>query len=294
MNLRMKLFVPGIMAVAALVLMQPHFASAQTPIAGANSATSVSETPRLPDGKPDLRGVWTDHFDSSGGELLKSSNGLVTTAVCCNHSRLGGLYSEEQDGHIVRKGNRNKPMYKPEYWDKVRYNELHSQEKDPDFTGFCGSQGVPRMGSPQQIVEQGDLFVFLYAGGPSMSSANTFRVIPMNRPHDPKRVDQQTFKGDSVGHWEGDTLVVDTIGFNDETWLSMRLGYIHSTALHVIERFTRQGNKIKYEVTVEDPEVLLEPWVLTPTTMTFNPDPNAMLPEDSPCSERDEIHTPVR
>jgi hypothetical protein len=116
----------------------------------------------------------------------------------------------------------------------------------------------------------------------------------MNRPHDPDRVAQETSLGDAVGHWEGDTLVVDTTGFNDETWLTGRQGYIHSTSLHVIERFTRQGNQIKYEVTVEDPEMLVQPWVWAPRTMALNPDPNAMLPEVYPCSERDVQFSAIR
>jgi hypothetical protein len=294
MRLAMKIFLPGVLTIAGLWMAAPVSLSAQTSTAaGSAEAASMPATPRLPDGKPDLNGVWTNRGDNTDADVFVT-NGLVSTAVCCNHSRLGGLFSAEQDGHVMRKGNRNKPMYKPEYWEKVRYKELHSQEEDPDFTGLCSSQGVPRMGQPQQIVQRGDLYVFLYAGGPIESTTNTFRVIPMNRPHDPKRVDQQTYKGDSVGHWDGDTLVVDTVGFNDESWLSPRLGYIHSTALHVVERLTRHGNEIKYEVTVEDPEALLQPWVLTPTTMKLNPDPNAMLPEDSPCSERDEVHTPIR
>jgi len=285
----MKLFLSSL-SMAVLVIIIPLHTYAQTATTDAKSA-EVAPTPRLPDGHPDVTGVWTNRSDSADAEDFQVK-GLVAKAVCCQ-GRLGGLYSAEQDGKVIRKGDRNKPLYKPDWWEKVKYMELHSQQEDPDFTGQCSSQGVPRMGPPEQIVHQGDLYVFLYAGV-GETTMNTFRVIPMNRPHDPNRVDQQTFKGDSVGHWEGDTLVVDTTGFNDESWLSPRLGYIHSTSLHVIERFTRQGNEIKYEVTVEDPVALLQPWVLSPRTIKFNPNPNAMLPEDSPCSERDEAYTPVR
>jgi hypothetical protein len=82
--------------------------------------------------------------------------------------------------------------------------------------------------------------------------------------------------GQTVGHWEGDTLVLDSVGFNDQTWLG-RGGFFHSDHMHVVEKFTRKGNEILYEVTVEDPEVLVEPWVMTPRKLTANPSPDAGL-----------------
>jgi hypothetical protein len=294
--MRQLLLRSSLVVAAALVtqLLQPHYLPGQATPTGAGP---TSPTPRRADGKPDLNGVWTDRFDGSGlganatleetQRELASNGGIVSSVMA--PSRLGGLYSGEQDGKVKTKGDRNKPMYKPEYWAQVRDNELHSQQRDPEF--HCAPWGVPRMGAPQQIIQQDNQVAFLYS---STSFANTFRVIPMNRPHDPNRVAQETSRGDSVGHWEGDTLVVDTIGFNDETWLTGRLGYIHSTSLHVIERLTRQGDKIKYEVTIEDPEMLLQPWVWKPRTISLNPSPTAMLPEDLPCSERDEAYTPVR
>jgi hypothetical protein len=275
-----------LLAIVALFLVQPLYVSAQTPTTGAADAKVA--TPRGADGHPDLNGVWTNEFDAVGGTSF-SGSGLVYTASCCGNSRLGGLYSGEQDGRVMGKGDRNKPMYKPEYWAKVRDNELHSQQRDPQLS--CQPWGVPRMGQPQQIVQQDDLIVFLYS---TTSFDDTYRVIAMNRPHDPDRVAQAVSKGDSVGHWEGDTLVVDTIGFDDQTWLSGKLGYIHSDQLHVVERFTRTGNEMRYDVTIDDPVALLQPWVWAPRTMKLNPNPKAMLPENFPCSERDVNYTPVR
>ena len=68
-----------------------------------------------------------------------------------------------------------------------------------------------------------------------------------------------------MAHWEGDTLVIDSISFIDTTWLG-RGGFFHSDRMHVVERFTRQGDALMYDVTVEDPEVLVEPWVLPDTS----------------------------
>jgi len=287
----MKLFLPG-MLVIACVPAAVLYARAQPPT---QSTATDSATPRRADGHPDLNGVYTQLLDAgptSAGKVtskdLSADGKVLTSGISGARSRLGGLYSAEQDGRVMSKGDRNKPMYKPEYWVKVRDMELHSQARDPEF--HCAPWGVPRMGQPQQIFQQDKSIVFLYSGA---YFGNHYRVIAMNRPHDPDRVAQETSLGDAVGHWEGDTLIVDTTGFDDETWLGA-LGYIHSTSLHVIERFTRQGNQIKYEVTVEDPEMLVHPWVWAPRTMALNPDPNAMLPEVYPCSERDVQYSAIR
>jgi hypothetical protein len=75
--------------------------------------------------------------------------------------------------------------------------------------------------------------------------------------------DIEWFMGDSRGHWEGDTLVVDVRNFNDQTWFD-RSGNFHSEALHVIERYTLAGaNNINYEATIEDPKVFTRPWKMS-------------------------------
>ena len=90
----------------------------------------------------------------------------------------------------------------------------------------------------------------------------TFRIIPTDGS--PHRVDPDpSWLGDSVGRWEGDTLIVDTIGFNDKTELG---GYRHTEALHIVEKFTRTAyDAIQYEIAIEDPNVFEKPWVSTRT-----------------------------
>ena len=89
-----------------------------------------------------------------------------------------------------------------------------------------------------------------------------FRMIRLDgQPHDPQRALQYTYMGYTVGKWEGDTLVLDSIGFTDETWLG-RGGKIHSDQMHIIEKFTRTGNLMTYDVTVEDPVMFVQPWVM--------------------------------
>jgi hypothetical protein len=75
--------------------------------------------------------------------------------------------------------------------------------------------------------------------------------------------------GYTVGSWEGDTLVLDSISFVDTTWLG-RGGLFHSANMHIVEKFTRKGDEILYEITIEDPDVLVEPWVMEPRTLRLN------------------------
>ena len=76
--------------------------------------------------------------------------------------------------------------------------------------------------------------------------------------------------GNAVGHWENNTLVVDTVGFNDKTEVH---GFMHTTVLHLVERFTRmESGDLQYEVTVEDPNVFAKPWVLPMRTFSLRSD----------------------
>ena len=110
-------------------------------------------------------------------------------------------------------------------------------------------------------------------------------MIPTDgREHHPEAEFDYTYMGSTVGHWEGDTLVLDAIGFTDQTWLG-RGGFFHTNQMRVVERFTRRGDTILYDVTVEDPEVLVEPYVLPTRTLRLNPDPGAgLLPERGSCA----------
>ena len=82
--------------------------------------------------------------------------------------------------------------------------------------------------------------------------------------------------GDTVGHWEGDTLVLDSIGFVDTTWIG-RGGYFHSDKMHIVEKFKREGDAIFYDLTLEDPEVLAEPLVFPTRVLRRSAGANAGL-----------------
>jgi hypothetical protein len=228
------------------------------------------------DGHPDLSGVWNG---AANQRVLASGDkvGLLLAA------REGTLVNFERDNALMRRMDPNKPVYKPEFWEKVQKLDQSGNTEDPSYG--CLPLGLPRMGPPMKIVQTPDEMIFLYTGNP-----DTYRVIPMDgRPHTPLEQLDGTWKGESLGHWEEDTLVVDTIGFNDTSWLDIG-GYFHSENMHVIERLRRDGETLRWQATVNDPDVFLKPWVMNPRVLRRNPDPKALLEETLPCSERDLSH----
>lgn len=256
---------------------------AQAPQAPASQAAAAkSPALRTADGKPDLSGIWVPTGPRGGASKFDEAGSGETVFA----AREGSFENFENDNALRRLGDRNKPLYKPEFWAKVRENDANGNQLDPEFK--CRPYGVPRLGAPSQIVQTGDQIVLLYAGG--FAGQNTFRVVPTDgRPHNQARVAQETWKGDSVAQWEGDTLVIDTIGFTDESWLH-KSGYFHGFKLHVIERLTREGNTLRWDATVDDPEVLMEPWTMNPQVRVLDARPDAFVPEDLPCDERDSDH----
>ena len=107
---------------------------------------------------------------------------------------------------------------------------------------------------PIQIIQTPQQVVILY------EYMNGSRVIPFMAKH-PDDL-EPSYLGDSIAHWEGDTLVVDVVSFNDKTWLGPT-GSFHSEKLHITERYTRvDKDRINYDVTMVDPEVLTKPWVV--------------------------------
>jgi hypothetical protein len=175
----------------------------------------------------------------------------------------------------------NKPDYKPSLLAKVK--ELSDKQGVLDPAFYCKPQGVPRMGPPSQIVQTPGQVVFLYGG------SNLFRIVPTDgRPH---RADADpSYMGDSIGRFEGaDTLVVEVTNFNDDTWLASD-GYFHSEKMRVIERFTRKGDVLTYQATVEDPEVLAKPWVQNARPLKLSTSKADALLEAPPCVEHDAPH----
>ena len=219
-------------------------------------------TPRAPDGHPDLNGYWAN-TEGEGTTVIKRADGTI-----------GDTFGDIRNPSYARPGQArqydretNEPPYKPEYFAKAKamidQTAIGGQKTTPlDPVMACKPEGIPRSGPPSDITQTPSKLVFLYENGGAIGVS--FSIIYTDgRPH-PKDIDS-SYMGDSVGHWEGDALVVDVIGLNDETWLGgARYALMHSEQEHVIERYTRNGDMLTYEATVEDPVVFTKPWVTTP------------------------------
>ena len=189
--------------------------------------------PRTSAGQPDLQGVWQ----------------ALNTAVwnIQDHSAEHGVPAGQ--GVVVG----NVIPYQPWAFQQRQVNYENRQTDDAEAR--CHMVGVPRityMPYPFQIIHTTDQIVMTYEW------VHTIRNIYMGGERLPGPI--EWYMGDSRGHWEGDTLVVDVAHFTGETWFD-RSGNFHSPSLHVVERYTRTGpDHILYEVTIEDPEVFTEPW----------------------------------
>jgi len=195
-----------------------------TPIETSEAGTPKKETPRAANGKPDLSGVYDVSFGGGGG---RGGRGPAT------------------DGPELKPG-------------AEKYRVVRPAEDTGIYSDCMPLAGPQAFSVPYQfqIVESAHSVAILY-GYPG-----TFRTIPTDggpHPADP----DPTWMGDSIGHWEGDTLVVDTVGFNDKTEIN---GFRHTEALHIIERFRRpDANTLQYEATMEDPNVFVKPWTVART-----------------------------
>ena len=152
-------------------------------------------------------------------------------------------------------------------------NAAHWIDRDPELK--CYLPGIPRatyMPYPFQIVQSTNKIQMAYTFS---NAARTIHLDTVAGPPD------DTWMGHSVGHWDGDTLVVDVSHFNDKTWFD-RAGNFHSDALHVVERFTPiNADALRYEATIEDPKVFTKPWTIA-MPIYRRLEPNAQV-LDFPC-----------
>jgi len=197
------------------------------------AAALAADIPRLPNGKPDLNGVWQRPYVSDMSRSAKNQQGPGTLPF----TPLGAEIFKNYDGSKV------------------------------DYIGHCLPMGLTRsMNSPFpiEIVQTPQRVVLLY------EAWNVFHEIPTDGRAPAKNPDL-TWMGNSTGRWDGDTLVVDSIGFNDKTKLDTA-GHPHSDRLHTIERFTRTDEThMTYEITIDDPKMYTQPWKNT-RIFTLRPD----------------------
>ena len=150
-------------------------------------------------------------------------------------------------------------------WAKALYEYRIKTEQKDDPEGLCLPPSGPlatvnRTASPWEFLQlpEQKRIIRIFEGG-----SHIWQVIYMDgRPHPPEAYDLPTWMGHSIGHWEGDTLVVDTVGFNEGQWLST-LGAPRTNLLHVTERFTRTNyNTLHYEATIDDPGAYTRPFTI--------------------------------
>jgi len=216
---------------------QPAEQAAQSP--QGEAAQTSGSIPRLPDGKPDLTGVWGQMGFGGGDDGLADLEDAYAPAARAQQEKL-------------------------------------VESDDPLFR--CMPYGVPRsiLSSPWpfQIVHRTGMMVVM------TEYYHAFRLIPTDGSGHPPDV-LPTYFGDSVGRWDGDTLVVDIIGFNGKTWLAdardrprptSRGIWLHSDALHVTERWRlADADTLEYQAVVEDSKMLTRPWTSPVKTLKRQP-----------------------
>src|SRR5262245_35140319 len=213
---------------------------------------------RTPDGKPNLNGIWqalnTANYDLLSHQAraaMAMRPGPVNPIPAAGVVALGAVGAVPGGVGVVVG---DEIPYKPEALKKKQENQANWLTSDPQIK--CYLPGVPRanyMPYPFQIFqnEKAIFFAYEYAG----AVRNIYLTDPGPPPVD-------AWMGQSVGRWEGDTLIVDVSGFNDQSWFD-RSGNSHSDKLHVVERYTPLGpDTLSYEAAIEDPDVFTKPWTI--------------------------------
>jgi hypothetical protein len=207
-------------------------------IAATPRATPQQTLPRTADGKPDLQGIW-QASGSAGADLQDHAASLNMPA---GRSVVVGGEIPYQSWAAAKKAE----------------NFQHRQTEDPYLK--CWLPGVPRVMTldlPFQIFQTPKMVTMAFEW------ELEYRLIYTDGSKHP--ADDSFWMGDSRGHWEGDTLVVDVADINDKTWLDMA-GDFHSDAMHVVERYRMTGHDtIQYEATIQDPKVFTKPWTINLT-----------------------------
>jgi hypothetical protein len=216
----------------------------------------AAPAPRTSDGKPDLSGVW----EAEGQEFFRD------------------LASGLKPGEVVMQP-----------WASALEKERVAKEHGEDPLARCLPHGVPRINTnglfPFKIIQTPGLVVILY------EQLNLFRQIFLdgrrlvNNPN-------PTWLGYSTGHWDGDTLVIETSGFNDKTWLDTMQGHPASDALHVIERLRRPNfGTLEVVATIDDPKAYTKPWTTRVQKMDLQLDTDIM---EFICAENEKDAAHVR
>lgn len=205
-------------------------------------AQEPSETPRMADGHPDLTGVWWTGGDLGNPDFNSSRAGQASVPSYTD------LYQPWAVEHASTLGDKDDPTLQ---CNPTAFGTLNVRLFD--------------VGTLGQIISTPDMVIFL------QETFHGYQVVPTDgRAH---RAVPPSFRGDAVGHWEGDTFVVETKSFTDDTWLFAEgVVSFHSTQMRVVERYQRtDANTMIVDATVYDPGVLTAPWVVPPQRLVLAP-----------------------
>ena len=242
-----------------------------------SGSAAAKAAPRI-DGRPDLNGTWDTGYNEvaigfvqpqrlGGGSLCVS--GCAPPAGAARGGRAGA----------AAPAGPSRPRYKPEF--QARVKTLDANQVKEDSILRCQPPGVPRIGPPAKIVQTRREVIFFYDD----VNGGFFRIIPIDgRPH--RKDLPRSYLGDAIGRWDGDTLVVETVNFNEDTWLTDD-GAFHTRDLRVVERLRRTGDTIEWMATAHDPAVLSEPWSPPSRTLKLT---DQELEESPRCEDRSLAH----
>jgi hypothetical protein len=234
--------------IASLVISVAASPSRLAAQAQSAEAAAPGKAPRMPDGHPDLSGVWWRGGDIGGRTAPippAQDNGRPAQAP----PAFSSLYLPAAAAHAKTLGDKDDPTLR---CTPTAFGTLNVSLFD--------------VGAVGQIIQTPKFVVML------TETFHGFQIIPFDgRPH--RDNVPPSNRGDAVGRWEGDTFVVDKTNFNEDTWISAegRTSY-HSDALHIVERYRRLDAKtLEVEATVEDPKVLTKPWIVPKQTLQLAP-----------------------
>ena len=246
----------SMMAIAAVAVV---LSLASVPAAAQTSAAKPAgwNPPRTPDGQPDMQGIWAPAAANAAHSLEEGAEpenrriqGNSEEQIARELATQPKVIVEPADGilpyrsdALAKRKEHLENLFTPTKWE-------HLEPEDR-----CLLEGVPRSNYrfTLQISQVPGYVVMVFEWN------HAYRIIPIDgRPHLGENI--KLWNGDSRGHWDGNTLVVDTTNQNDQTWFDVHGSY-HSDALHVVERFTfANADTINYEATMEDPSVFTRPW----------------------------------
>jgi hypothetical protein len=248
---------------------------------GAANPLLSQPAPRLPDGTVNLGrvpgelGIWQLPYIQNMGSAQYvvgapqaprgggggRGRGDAAAAAGGGQQQIGG--GEGAGGRGGQRGGAPSEPWVPfQTWSAAlyNYNSLNNSKYDPE--GYCLPPGGPRLYAtpyPMEIIQQPELkrIVIIFEGG-----THVWREIHMDGRQHAKSdaIKGETWLGDSIGHWEGETLVVDVVGFNEGSWLDY-FGHPHTNQMHIVEKYSRPNKgTLHYEATIDDPGAYTKPW----------------------------------